>query len=171
MKPTVDAVCAAAARRRNVLCLLGVGALTLALPQRLVAEEAGGSGGGSGSGGHGGGGSGSGGHSGGGSGSGGHEGGGEGGSGNKGGKTPAQRAVQHRQRTGRTLGGGESHGGETGDNHCDGGGGSGEGESTEAPPMSEGSTTGPVGGESGGEHFIHQGQGGWGADTKVLRDN
>ena len=151
MKRTVDAVCAAAARRRNVLYLLGVGALTLALPQRLGAEEAGGGG------------------SGGGSGSGGHEGGGSG-SGNKGGKTPAQRAVQHRQRTGRTLGGGESHGGETGDNHGDGGG-SGEGESTEAPPLSEGSTTGPIGGESGGEHFIHQGQGGWGADTKVLRDN
>ncbi len=118
---------------------------------------------------------------------GGHTGGGESGhSGNPQGKTPGQRAVRHRQQTGRTLGGGEDTGGHTGGSgHTGGGGHSGNDTGTDTgtgtgtnpgtvtttgPEVpSDGSITGPIGGSGGGEHFVHRGTGGWGADTKVLR--
>ncbi len=69
------------------------------------------------------------------------------------------------QETGGEAGGGHSGGGESGGGHT--GGGGGEDGGTVLPP--DGSTSGPIGGGSGGEHFIHEGQGGWGADNKVLR--
>ncbi len=90
-------------------------------------------------------------------------------------RTPAQRAMRHRERKGRTLGGGESTGGGTGGGgHTGGGSHSGDeggtGTTTLAPQVpSDGSITGPIGGSNGGEHFVHPGIGGWGADTKVLR--
>jgi hypothetical protein len=93
---------------------------------------------------------------------GGHTGGGESGGGHGAGRTPGERARRHRQRTGRTLGGGETGGG----GHT-GGDGGGDNGGTIPPP--DGSTTGPIGGGNGGEHFIHEGQGSWGADNKVLR--
>ena len=141
--------------RRRLLVALAVGSMAVALPLMADAQE---SGGGKGKGG---GGESGGGHSGG----GGESGGGESGGGHGAGRTPAQRAVRHRQRTGRTLGGGESTGGSTGGtgrtgaNHIGG--------ATQIIP--DGSTTGPIGGDAGGEHFVHEGQGGWGADSKVLR--
>ena len=134
--------------RRELLGMAGLAALMFAFqPHGAAAQETGG------------------GHTGGGESGGGHTGGGESGGGESGGKhgagkTPGERARRHRQRTGRTLGGGESGGGHTG-------GGGGEDGGTVLPP--DGSTSGPIGGGSGGEHFIHEGQGGWGADNKVLR--
>ncbi len=128
--------------RRELLGMAGLAALMFAFqPHGAAAQETGGEAGG------------------------GHSGGGESGGGESegkhgAGKTPGERARRHRQRTGRTLGGGESGGGHTG-------GGGGEDGGTVLPP--DGSTSGPIGGGSGGEHFIHEGQGGWGADNKVLR--
>ncbi len=128
--------------RRRLLRALGLAGLLCALPRGGLAQE--GSGGHAGSGG---------------------EGGGKGEAGGHGaGKTPAERARRHRQRTGRTLGGGEAGGGHTG------GGGHGGGEDGgDIFPPSDGAASGPVGGGNGGEHFIHQGQGSWGVDNKVLR--
>ncbi len=126
--------------RRELLGMAGLAALMFAFqPHGAAAQETGGEAGG------------------------GHSGGGESGGGESegkhgAGKTPGERARRHRQRTGKTLGGGESGGGHTG---------GGEDEGTVLPP--DGSTSGPIGGGSGGEHFIHEGQGGWGADNKVLR--
>jgi hypothetical protein len=162
-----------APQRRRLLGALGLGAFLLALPSVALAQEheAGGSGGG-GSG-----------HRGGESG-GGHGGeGGESGGGAGQGRTSGERAVRHRQRTGRTLGGGESGGGHTGGGgHGGSGHGGGEtggetggeiGETTSPtgtiPLPSDGSITGPIGGSVGGEHFVHEGPGNWGADSKVLR--
>lgn len=141
--------------RRSLFGLLGANILLLGLPGTLWAEEAGG--------GHSGGG---GGHAGG----GGGEKGGSGGGGNGAGRTPSQRAVRHRQQTGRTLGGGETHGGGTGGNHGGGGGGDTLG-NADTLPLQDGTTTGPVGGDSGGEHFIHEGLGDWSTGSKVLRGN
>ena len=93
---------------------------------------------------------------------GGSGGGGQGGGGNGAGRTPSQRAVRHRQQTGRTLGGGETHGG---------GGGRDALGNTDTLPLQDGTTTGPVGGDSGGEHYIHEGLGDWSAGSKVLRGN
>ena len=93
------------------------------------------------------------------------------------GQTPAQRTLRHRERFGRTLGGGESGGGPTGGG-SHGGGHTGGGEETTGETSSstgallslpDGSTTGPIGGSVGGEHFVHTGPGGWGADTRILR--
>ncbi|MDE2333825.1 MAG: hypothetical protein KGK10_04750 [Rhodospirillales bacterium] len=96
---------------------------------------------------------------------GGHSGSGESGGGGHGqGRTPAERAVRHRYRHGRTLGGGENTGGETG-----GGSTTGGGTVTSPTSPTDGASTGPIGGSNGGEHFVHPGTGGWGADTKVLR--
>ena len=148
--------------RRELLGMAGLAALMFAFqPHGAAAQETGGEAGG----GHSGGGESGGGHTGGGESGGGHSGGGESGGGESegkhgAGKTPGERARRHRQRTGKTLGGGESGGGHTG-------GGGGEDGGTVLPP--DGSTSGPIGGGSGGEHFIHEGQGGWGADNKVLR--
>lgn len=168
--------------RRWLLGALSVGLLALTLPAgALAAEEGkGGAGGHESGGGRGGEAGGAGGHEGGGGkggeagGAGGHEGGGgEGGGGNWQNKSPGQRAVRHRQQTGRTLGGGEGGGGHTGGSGHTGGGSHSGTETGEAgismPSLPDGSTTGPIGGSVGGEHFVHPGTGGWGADTKVLR--
>ena len=152
-------------RRRALGGLLAgaaaVGMFALAWPERaLAADEGGGSG-------HGGGGSGAGE-------SGGGHGGGESGGGRGAGRTPGERALRHRQRTGRTLGGGESggHGGHTGgDSGGDtgGGGGSGGGDTGTGTVTTDGSTTGPIGGTTGGEHFVHPGIGDWSVRGRVLR--
>jgi len=80
------------------------------------------------------------------------------------GRTPQQRAMRHRQRTGKTLGGGESdtghtgHGGHEGDTTVD---------MTDLPSeLSEGSI---AGGSTGAEHFVHNSPGYWGVDGKILR--
>jgi hypothetical protein len=183
----------ALARRFWLRGLLGVAAtVLLPLPAGFAqgsgtihkgGGESGGSKGGGGkgggeSGGHTGGGESGGGHSGGGESGGGHTGGGESGGGHSGnpqGKTPAERAKQHREQTGRTMGGGEGKGGQTGGGgHTGGGSHSGVDEGTVTPTIgpqvpSDGAITGPIGGSTGGEHFVHPGTGGWGADTKVLR--
>jgi hypothetical protein len=158
-------------RRRWLLGALGVSVLALCLSRRALAQEHG-AGESGGSGGHGAGesaGHGSGGqHGGGGSGGGGEESGGRHGAG----RTSAERAVRHRQRTGRTLGGGENTGGHTGGGGENTGGVTGSGETgggTTIALPADGSTTGPIGGSTGGEHFVHRGTGGWGADGKVLR--
>lgn len=157
--------------RRYFVRLLSALSLLLVLPGTSFAQEhSGGESGGHGEGeasagaGHGNGG----GHgNGAGEGRGGEHGEGEAGGGMGEGRTPAERAVRHRQRTGRTMGGGESNGGHTGT------GDAGAGETTTSTGStalpSDGATTGPIGGDTGGEHFVHQGQGPWGADTKVLR--
>ncbi len=162
--------------RRCFVRVLGAFSLLLVLPGASFAQEH--SGGESGAHGEGEAGAGAGHGNGAGEGHGGGHGEGEGGGGGHGegeaggggmgqGKTPAQRAVRHRQRTGRTMGGGESNGGHTGT------GDAGAGETTTSTGStalpSDGATTGPIGGDTGGEHFVHQGQGPWGADTKVLR--
>jgi hypothetical protein len=129
-------------------------------------KGAGGSGGGESGGGHGGGESGGE--------SGGGKGGGMGGD-NPQGKTPSQRAMRHREQTGRTMGGGEGKGGQTGGGgHTGGGSHSGVEGGTPTTTLgtqvpADGAITGPLGGSNGGEHFVHPGTGGWGADTKVLR--
>ncbi len=197
-------------RRGWLLGTLGLAAMTLLPGEGALAQGttilkgsgesgasgkgAAGKGGGESGGGHTGGGESGGGHTGGGESGGGCGGGGCGGSaggesghsGNPQGKTPGQRAVRHRQQTGRTLGGGEDTGGHTGGSgHTGGGGHSGNDTGTDTgtgtgtnpgtvtttgPEVpSDGSITGPIGGSGGGEHFVHPGTGGWGADTKVLR--
>ena len=166
MKALIDAE--GGRTRRGLLGLLAAGSLVVVLPMRARAQDSGGESGG----GHGGGGESGGGHG------GGESGGGESGGRHGAGKSPEQRAVQHRQRTGRTLGGGESTGGHTGGSGHGGGsdhtGGSGDAGNTGHTGgvqqiIPDGSTTGPIGGAAGGEHFVHEGQGSWGADTKVLR--
>jgi len=169
--------------RRWLLAALGLGAVLLAPPQIVLAQEHG-SGGESGHGGgaeaggeHGGGGGSQGGSESGHGGGGGSQGGGESGHGAGAGQTPAQRAIRHRERFGRTQGGGESGGGPTGGGHTGGSHTGGGEEATGATPGStgtlislpDGSTTGPIGGSVGGEHFVHAGPGNWGADAKVLR--
>ena len=159
MKQTKSLLNEVAVLRRSLFGLLGASVFLLGMPGTLWAEKSGESHSGGDSG-HGGGGS------------GGGEGGGESGGGHGAGRTPSQRAVRHRQRTGRTLGGGETHGGGTSGNHD--GGGSGDGEidqGTGTLPLQDGTTTGPLGGDSGGEHFIHEGLGDWSAGSKVLRGN
>ena len=143
--------------RRGTFSVLTAFALVLALPGQAIAQSQGSgtdrtSGGGESGGGHTGG-------SGGGESGGGHTG-GSGGSGH--GKTPGERAKQHRQRTGRVLGGGVSKGGHPGT------GGEPPASGGIVTPPTDGSTSGPIGGGAGGEHFIHKGLGCWGADCKVL---
>ena len=156
--------------RRGTFSVLTAFALVLALPGQAIAQSQGSgtdrtSGGGESGGGHtggSGGGESGGGHtggSGGGESGGGHTG-GSGGSGH--GKTPGERAKQHRQRTGRVLGGGVSKGGHPGT------GGEPPASGGIVTPPTDGSTSGPIGGGAGGEHFIHKGLGCWGADCKVL---
>lgn len=162
-------------RRRVILSALALAGAALLLPAAPRAQEK--SGGAGGGGGHGGG------ETGGGSGG---QGGGEagGGTGAGKGKNASQRAQQHRQRTGRVLGNGTSspagHSGKGGAGEKGGGGhGAGGGNETSDPPEAsvgtelppDGSTTGPIGGGAGGEHFIHHGLGCWGADCKVLHGN
>lgn len=158
-------------RRPLIGALLTIGAFLLlpAVTARSQDSHSGGSGGKGGSGGShssGRGESSSGGHTSGGgeSSSAGHtSGGGEEGGGKGAGRTPQQRAYRHRQRTGRLLGGGVSHGGHA------------TREPAELTTSPSGSTapgtlgTGEIGGDSGGEHFVHDGPGYWGADGKVLR--
>lgn len=82
------------------------------------------------------------------------------------GRSPDERARRHRQRTGRTLGGGE--GGHTPGKT----GGHGKGDEDDDAVSSlvpDALTDGTVGGSTGAEHFTHGSPGYWGVDGKVLR--
>ncbi len=93
---------------------------------------------------------------------------GEGGGQRKGaGRSPQERAYRHRERTGRTLGGG-IHDHPTADGELlpgDTGSTSGAGATTAGETLS----SGEIGGDTGGEHFVHDSSGAWGVDSRILR--
>lgn len=138
--------------RRGLVAALGLGAASVLAAGTALAQDAhGGGGGGGGGGGH--------------SGESGDDG------RNGAGRTPQQRALRHRARTGQTLGGGESadgHGGLHGSGRGGGhGGNEGGGDAgLDDSNLSDGSV---AGGATGAEHFTHDPSGYWGVDGKVLR--
>ena len=147
---------------RRRLLQFGLPALFgLLLSTSVMGAEAGGGGGGESKGASGGGGEGKG--------KGGMGGGeGEGGGQRKGaGRSPQERAYRHRERTGRTLGGG-IHDHPTADGELlpgDTGSTSGAGATTAGETLS----SGEIGGDTGGEHFVHDSSGAWGVDSRILR--
>ena len=83
------------------------------------------------------------------------------------GRSPQERAYRHRERTGRTLGGG-IHDHPTADGELlpgDTGSTSGAGATTAGETLS----SGEIGGDTGGEHFVHDSSGAWGVDSRILR--